>query len=79
MLCYRLSKEIRLFLLFNRKGLLQFERTQLTGGMHLSSYLFFLFFQPLEKVKINAFALEGAGSKRHIAPLLIKKRNRKSR
>jgi len=38
MLCYRLSKEMRLFLLFNRTGLLQFERTQLTGGMHLSSY-----------------------------------------
>jgi len=43
MLCYRLSKEIRLFLLFNRKGLLQFERTQLTGGMHLSSYLSYYF------------------------------------
>jgi len=38
MLCDRLSKEMRLFLLFNRTGLLQFERTQLTGGMHLSSY-----------------------------------------
>ena len=35
---YKSSKEMRLFLPFKRKGLLQFERTQLAGGEHLSSY-----------------------------------------
>ena len=35
---YRRSKEMRLFLPFERKGLLPFGRTQLTGGEHLSSY-----------------------------------------
>ena len=34
---------MKLFLRTNeRKGLLQFERTQLTGGEHLSSYEYFM-------------------------------------